>query len=82
MGKSHSWCHFERPRKTRYASVRVCEGSVLAAGAESPTPRLSYRHQNKYCHALKSGLHQYVFDGMQVCVFSMLLSPQLHSECP
>lgn len=82
MGKSHSWCHFERPRKTRYVSVRVCGGSVLAAGAESPTPRLSYRHQNKYCRALKLGLHQYVCLMECKCVFSMLLSPQLHSECP
>lgn len=54
--------------------------------AERPTPTSSYRHQNKHCHTLKSEFHQCVClmecEWVSVCVFSMLLSPQLHSECP
>lgn len=74
--QKHSWCHFERPTKASY--VLECNAVLHMSW-----PNLQHCHSQtskRHCHAVRSGLHQCVFEVMWL--FSILLSPKVDSECP
>lgn len=75
--KEHSWCHFERPTKTRHGCARVCKHGVLHVPGykkrSKPKVVIQTSKQTQPCSPVRiASVH--VFAGMSLCVFNASFS--------